>query len=70
MQFGGFCEFWSSSGGAQGSELELMVENWSSRFRFGAHSFDLELMAQQVSITSFFGHAVASVFGHAPGSGF
>ena len=33
---------------------------------FGVHGFDLELMAQWVSImTSFFGHAMTRVFGHA-----
>ena len=64
VQFGGFCEFGSRSGGAHGSELELTVDNWSSCLRIGAngtnlehtvHVLDLELMAQRVSImTSFF----------------
>ena len=34
VQFG---EFGSRSGGAQGSELELTVDNWSSGLRIGAH---------------------------------
>ena len=55
---------------APGFNLELKVDIWSSRFMFGAHSFDLELMDQWVSITSFFGHAMTRVFGHATGSGF
>ena len=38
VQFGGFCEFGSRSGGAQGLELELTVDNWSSGFRIGAHT--------------------------------
>ena len=37
VQCGGFCEFGSSSGGPQGSELEFTVDNWSSGFRIGAH---------------------------------
>ena len=37
VQFGGFCEFGSKSSGAQGLELELTVDNWSSRFKIGAH---------------------------------
>ena len=37
VQFGGFCEFGSRFSGAQGSELELTVDNWSSGFRIGAH---------------------------------
>ena len=47
--------------GAHGCESELEVENWSSRFKFGAHGsrfgvhgFDLELMAQRVSIMNSF----------------
>ena len=38
VQFGGFCEFGSRSGGAQGSKLELTVDNWSSGLRIGAQS--------------------------------
>ena len=49
MQFGGFCEFWSSSGGDQGSESELMVENWSSWLRIGAQGSELELMVENWS---------------------
>ena len=37
VQFGGFCEFGSRSGGAQGSELDLTVDNWSSGLIIGAH---------------------------------
>ena len=39
---------------AHSFDLDLMVHIWSSWFTFGAHVFDLELMAQRVSITSFF----------------
>ena len=42
IQFGGFCEFGSRSGGAQGSKLELTVDDWSSGFRIGADGSNLE----------------------------
>ena len=46
VQFGGFCEFGSRSSGAQRSELELIVDNWSSRLIIGAHGWELELTVQ------------------------
>ena len=57
-----FCEFWSSSGGAQGSSLELTVDNWSSRLRIGAQGSDLELKVENWSSRFKFG-AHGSSFG-------